>query len=374
MSEVSLWTRNNGTGVSMSNRRIDRDFWSGRNVLVTGHMGFKGTWLTQVLSTLGANTTGYGKDLRSPLLYSEMSIARHNHVEGDLAELEKLKSVLQESRAEVLFHLAAQPIVMTSYHDPVGTFEDNIMGTVKVLEAARSAPNLKSIVVVTSDKVYRNNGWIWGYRESDQLGGHDPYSASKAAAEIVTSSMAASFFEKPDMPRIATARAGNVIGGGDWAQFRLLPDAAVALSQGKPLIVRNPASTRPWQHVLDPLGGYLMLAEELTNSGPQPMSSWNFGPSAEDALPVRMIADLFVQEWGAGARWEQENRPGVEPPAEAHLLAVDSTKAQLSLGWSPRWRVQEGVARTSAWYRDYFASTDPTQLVQRDIDAYLSEK
>ncbi|MFN4211295.1 MAG: CDP-glucose 4,6-dehydratase [Devosia sp.] len=358
----------------MGDRRIDRGFWAGRKVLVTGHMGFKGAWLTQLLSTLGATTTGYGRDQRKRLLYPELSIARHEHHLGDLSELDKLTWVLQQSKAEVLFHLAAQPIVLTSYDDPVGTFEDNVMGTVKVLQAARSAPDLKCVVIITSDKVYRNNGWIWGYRETDALGGHDPYSASKAAAEIVTSAMAASFFDKPGMPRIATARAGNVIGGGDWADFRLLPDAAVALSQGKPLVVRNPASTRPWQHVLDPLGGYVMLAEELANSGQQPMSSWNFGPVAEDALPVHMIADLFVAEWGKDARWEKEDRSGAEPPKEALLLAVDSTKAQQTLGWSPRWRVQEGVARTSAWYRDYFASNDPGTLVQRDIDAYLSQK
>lgn len=358
----------------MGDRRIDRGFWSGRNVLITGHMGFKGAWLTQLMSSLGASTTGYGRDERPRLLYSELSIPRHEHHVGDLADIEHLKAVLQASKAEVLFHLAAQPIVLTSYRDPVGTFQDNVMGTVKVLQAARFAPDLKCVVVVTSDKVYRNNGWIWGYRETDRLGGHDPYSASKAAAEIVTSAMAASFFDKSGMPRIATARAGNVIGGGDWADFRLLPDAAVALSQDRPLIVRNPASTRPWQHVLDPLGGYAMLAEDLAMAGQQPMSSWNFGPAAEDALPVHRIADLFVAEWGGQARWEQEGRSGVEPPKEAHLLAVDSTKALQTLGWSPRWRVEEGVARTSAWYRDYFASGEPGQLVQRDIDAYLLQK
>lgn len=358
----------------MGSRCIDRKFWDGRNVLVTGHMGFKGTWLTELLSTLGAQTTGYGRDERSRLLYKEVSIERHRHHLGDLAELEHFRSVLVESNAEVLFHLAAQPIVLTSYQDPVGTFKDNVMGTVNVLEAARSAPNLKCVVIVTSDKVYHNEGWIWGYRETDRLGGHDPYSASKAAAEIVTSAMATSFFDKTGMPRVATARAGNVIGGGDWADFRLLPDAALALSQNKPLIVRNPNSTRPWQHVLDPLGGYVMLAEDLAKSDRTSFSSWNFGPAMEDALPVREIADFFVAEWGEGARWEAEMRSGEEAPKEAYLLAVDSTKARQSLGWSPRWRVEEAVARTSAWYRDYFTSTKPQALMQRDITVYLEQK
>lgn len=357
----------------MGNRRIDRKFWAGRNVLVTGHMGFKGTWLTELLSTLGAQTTGYGRDDRARLLYKEVAIERHGHHLGDLVELEHFRSVLVDSGAEVLFHLAAQPIVLTSYQDPVGTFRDNIMGTVNVLEAARSAPNLKCVVIVTSDKVYHNEGWVWGYRETDRLGGHDPYSASKAAAEIVTSAMATSFFDKPGMPRVATARAGNVIGGGDWADFRLLPDAALALSQNKPLVVRNPNSTRPWQHVLDPLGGYVMLAEELSNTD-QPFSSWNFGPALEDALPVHEIADLFALEWGEGARWETEVLSGGEAPKEAYLLAVDSNKSRQSLGWSPRWRVQEAVARTSAWYRDYFTSTRPHELMQRDIEDYLAQK
>ncbi|MGV8834205.1 MAG: CDP-glucose 4,6-dehydratase [Devosia sp.] len=351
-------------------RRIDASFWAGRKVLVTGHMGFKGTWLSQLLSTLAADVWGYGKDDRTPLLYNQISIERHVHTLGDLSETARMRQLLVDSEAEVLFHLAAQPIVLTSYQDPVGTFEDNIMGTAKVLEAARAAPNLKAVVIVTSDKVYRNNSWTWGYRETDTLGGSDPYSASKAAAEIVTASMIASFFDKPGMARVATARAGNVIGGGDWAPFRLLPDAARALSQGNELVVRNPQSTRPWQHVLDPLGGYIMLAEDLARDAAPISRTWNFGPVMDDALPVRLIADQFVAEWGSGARWRHEDG-GNAAPKEASLLAVDSTQARRELGWAPAWRVQQAVARTSAWYRDYFAGAEPKSLVDRDIAAFL---
>ncbi|MEQ8701335.1 MAG: GDP-mannose 4,6-dehydratase, partial [Bauldia litoralis] len=224
-------------------RQIDSSYWKDRTVFVTGHMGFKGAWLMRLLSRIGATSWGYGRDERHPLLYPELALERHTHRQGELADVAALTNALKESGAEVLVHLAAQPIVLTSYEDPLGTFQDNILGTANVLQAARSAPDLKAIVVVTSDKVYRNNEWAWGYRESDHLGGADPYSASKAAAEIVTASMMASFFRTEGAPRIATARAGNVIGGGDWADYRLLPDAARALGKKDPLIVRNPAST-----------------------------------------------------------------------------------------------------------------------------------
>lgn len=357
--------------MTMGGNYIDINFWAGRRAVITGHMGFKGAWLSQLLSVLGVQTIGYGKDDRRKLLYRELAIAGHAHHEGDIQDIEKLSTLLRASAAEVLFHMAAQPIVLSSYQDPVGTFEDNVMGAIRILQAARSAPSLKAIVIVTSDKVYKNNNWIWGYRETDSLGGHDPYSASKAACEIVTASMAASFFNTPDMPAVATARAGNVIGGGDWADFRLLPDAARALAARRPLMVRNPESTRPWQHVLDPLFGYVMLAQALATSTDRQFSCWNFGPALEDALPVRTIADFFVREWGGAAEWQIERSAGSPPPKEASMLAVDSTKARAVLGWSPRWRVSEAVAKTSSWYRNYFQGADPNLLVQRDIEAYL---
>ena len=275
-------------------------FWQNRSVFVTGHMGFKGAWLTYLLSRLGAATTGYGQDDRDPLLYRNLAVPRHEHRDGNVNRLEPLAAALTASGAETVIHMAAQPIVLTSYREPLRTFEDNIMGTANVLEAARHAPHVKAVVVVTSDKVYRNNEWVWAYRENEPLGGSDPYSASKAAAEIVTQSMIASFFSKPGAARVASARAGNVIGGGDWADHRLLPDAARALSGGHRLVVRNPSSTRPWQHVLEPLSGYLRLAQELIESRETVRPAWNFGPAHEDALPVSEIADLFTAAWAGG--------------------------------------------------------------------------
>jgi CDP-glucose 4,6-dehydratase len=351
-------------------QQINRDYWNDRSVFVTGHMGFKGAWLVRLLSTIGALSWGYGRDERRPLLYPELMLERHTHRHGELADLAALTAALEESGAEVLIHLAAQPIVLTSYEDPLGTFQDNIIGTANVLQAARSAPSLKAIVVVTSDKVYRNNEWAWGYRESDHLGGADPYSASKAAAEIVTAAMVSSYFGKEGAPRVVTARAGNVIGGGDWADYRLLPDAARALGKREPLVVRNPASTRPWQHVLDPLHGYLLLAERLAQAAAPTSNAWNFGPATEDVLAVGAVADLFVETWGEGATWKRLETGG-DAPKETRLLQVDSALARDKLGWAPKWRVREAIQRTASWYRDYFAAEDPTTLVDRDIDDFL---
>ena len=301
-------------------RLIDRQFWRGRRVFVTGHMGFKGAWLCSLLAQLGAETLGFGKDERERLLYRELKLTGHSGRVGDINDIEPMRVALAESRADILFHLAAQPIVLTSYADPVGTFETNVLGTVRVLQAARAAASLRAIVVVTSDKVYHNDGWSRAYREQDALGGADPYSASKAAAEIATHSMRHSFFAKPDAARIATARAGNVIGGGDWAEFRLLPDAARAIGSGRPLVCRNPGSVRPWQHVLDPLSGYVMLAEDLAR-GKAVDDAWNFGPTSDDILTVGDVADLFVAAWGNGARWTAE--PSQDAPHEAKSLAIE---------------------------------------------------
>jgi CDP-glucose 4,6-dehydratase len=351
-------------------REIDPSFWVGRPVLITGHKGFKGAWLSALLAHLGARTYGFGRDSRPRLLYPALRLANHAHREADLADTNALEAAMSESRPEVLFHLAAQPIVLTSYADPLGTFDDNIMGTARVLQAARAANSLKAIVVVTSDKVYRNRGGERAYVETDELGGLDPYSASKAAAEIVTTAMTASYFEAPGSPRIATVRAGNVIGGGDWADNRLLPDAARAFEAGAPLIVRNPESTRPWQHVLDPLRGYLMLAERLASSDRTSFDAWNFGPDVADAISVARIVDLFTQAWGQGAGWVRSNTD--QPAArEAAHLSVDSSRARRELGWQPRWRVEEAVRRTAAWYHAHAKGEPAQSLVERDIRAAL---
>lgn len=356
---------------TIGNRRLDPSFWSGRRVLITGHMGFKGSWLTSLLSRLGAHTFGYGQDDRSPLLYRELSFDNHISANGDINDLNSLRSTLAVAQPEILIHMAAQPIVLRSYQDPIETFTDNILGTANVLEAARGSHSLKAVIVVTSDKVYKNNEWPWAYRENDRLGGNDPYSASKAAAEIVVASMAKSFFSDPGTARVVTVRAGNVIGGGDWADFRLLPDAARAFANGRPLVIRNPLSTRPWQHVLDPLSGYLMLAEDLLGADAPPSEAWNFGPSSEEVLPVSDVADLFVEAWGGSAAWQEEN-PSVPKKHEAHLLNVDSSLSRQILRWEPTWKVRESITRTAAWYRDHAMGAPAHSLVDRDVEAYLN--
>lgn len=351
-------------------RQIDRSFWRGCRVFVTGHMGFKGAWLTSLLARLGAESEGYGDDDRAPLLYRELKISGHRHRRARLEDLATLKETLADSGADILFHLAAQPIVLNSFRDPIGTFRDNVMGTAHVLEAARYAPSLKAVVVATSDKVYQNMERTAGYSEADRLGGSDPYSASKAAAEIVTNAMASSFFAGKGMAKVATARAGNVIGGGDWADHRLLPDAARALGAGRALTVRNPTSTRPWQHVLDPLCGYLLLAQAMAKRSDFGIRAVNFGPQAGDAIAVSEVADKFVAAWGGEARWEPDEHH-VVVGKEAGLLAVDSSLAQRELGWRPHWRVDEAIARTAAWYRDYYDGRSAGDLVERDVDAFL---
>ncbi len=352
---------------------LNCDFWAGRRVFVTGHMGFKGAWLCALLSRLGAETFGYGRDPRPRLLYRELELKRHQSLEGDINDTEMLRAALAGFGPEVVLHLAAQSLVLPSYADPVGTFDTNVMGTARVLDAARNVPSVLAVVVVTSDKVYRNNEWVWGYRETDPLGGKDPYSASKAAAEIVVQSMARSYFSDAGAARIATARAGNVIGGGDWADHRLLPDAARAFSTGQPLPVRNPHSSRPWQHVLDPLAGYLMLAERLLARKPDPLGAWNFGPSADDVLAVREVADLFVDAWGGGASWRDESDPS-QAAREAGLLAIDSSLARKELGWLPRWKAEDAVTRTAYWYRRNAAGESAVVLVDEDIRDFLGDR
>jgi CDP-glucose 4,6-dehydratase len=331
-------------------------FYKNKSVLVTGQTGFKGSWLALWLHKLGANVTGYALPPNTEPNHFDLIGLKDliHHREGDIRDLQTVQATFAESQPEIVFHLAAQPIVRESYDDPKTTFDTNIGGTVNVLEAIRHCPSVKAAVVVTSDKCYENKEWVWGYRENDPMGGHDPYSASKGATEIVCSAYLRSYFQQGARgPHIgfATARAGNVIGGGDWAKDRIIPDCVRALSKGEPIIVRNPNATRPWQHVLDPLSGYLLLAKRL-NEYPERLSGpWNFGPCTTDQITVKELAERFISSWGSGKI--QLSQARAKAPHEAHLLHLNIDKAAFGLNWQPAWDSSEAIDFTVDWYKSW---------------------
>ncbi|MHB1326338.1 MAG: CDP-glucose 4,6-dehydratase [Thermoleophilia bacterium] len=356
---------------------INSDLWHGRSVFVTGHTGFKGSWLTLWLHHLEARVHGYALD--PPTEPSLFEVARikttlASDTRANLANLAQLKSALNEAKPEVVFHLAAQPLVRESYRDPLGTLTSNVMGTAHVLEAARASDSVRAIVLITTDKVYENREWVYPYREVDPLGGHDPYSASKTAAEIVAASYRASFFdgETGHPARVATARAGNVIGGGDWAADRLVPDCLRAFAAGEPVRLRFPQAVRPWQHVLAPLAGYLQLAEQLlAPDGAKFTKAWNFGPDASGDATVGEVAEAAARFWGKGAR--VECAPAAEHPHEAGQLRLDSTNARTALGWKPRWSLQQALEQTVAWQQAWKQGADMVTVSLDQIRAYEAE-
>lgn len=330
------------------------NIYNGRNVLVTGHTGFKGSWLSSWLLRLGARVTGFSLPLESgeSSLFEITGIEREMHsINGDVRNPEILAEAFQKNRPEIIFHLAAQSLVRRSYREPLETYATNVLGTANVLEAARHCPSVGAIVIITSDKCYQNREWIWGYRENEPLGGSDPYSSSKACAELVTEAYAKAFFSGPAAASIASARSGNVIGGGDWAEDRLVPDIVRALSTGKPVILRNPDSVRPWQHVLEPLNGYLTLGEKMLSNGADYSGAWNFGPPESDNLTVAEMAEKFIALWGEGSL-EVSHDP--ELLHEARLLKLDCSKSRNQLGWKPVLDVEESIGMTVDWYRNYF--------------------
>ena len=348
------------------------DFWRGKRVLVTGHTGFKGGWLATWLLEMGARVVGYAlKPETEPSFFSQCGLAaRLESVLGDVRHIDDLADVSCRFNPEVVFHLAAQPIVRRAYRDPVETFGTNVMGTVAALEIVRRIPAVRAVVIVTSDKCYENREWVWGYREEDPLGGRDPYSASKACAELVTTAYLQSYFGGKDrLVGVATVRAGNVIGGGDWVEDRLVPDAIRALQRDEPLVIRNPRSLRPWQHVLEPLGGYLMLTERLYGDGPRWSGAWNFGPRDEDAVTVATLADMVIKQWGNG-RWVAASEMGA--PHEAHRLKLDCSKARQVLGWRPRLTLEEAVALTATWYRKAAASPTDSDMYRLTVEQIRS--
>jgi CDP-glucose 4,6-dehydratase len=327
---------------------VNRSYWSGRRVLVTGHTGFKGGWLAAWLKRLGARVTGYAlAPAQRPNLFELANIG--DDIEssiGDLGDLVRLSAVVAAAEPEIVFHLAAQPLVRLSYEQPVETFATNVLGTVNLLQAARAVRSIRAIVVVTTDKVYENRDWVWPYREKDRLGGHDPYAASKACAELVTSSYRDSFFTAGNVG-VATVRAGNVIGGGDWSRDRLVPDVIMACQERNSVRLRNPTAVRPWQHVLEPLHGYLMLAERLAEEPAVFGSEWNFGPDENDALTVGEVTRRLIALWGSGSAEIDSDAH----PHETHALRLDSSKARTLLGWRPLLDVDEALRWTVEWYR-----------------------
>lgn len=347
--------------------------WRGRRVFLTGHTGFKGGWLALWLARRGALVRGYALDpATEPNLFTLARVGSvTDDVRGDILDRPRLEGAMREFAPEVVFHLAAQPLVRRSYRDPLGTWMTNVMGTAHVLEAARTTPAVRATVCVTTDKCYENREWQRPYTESDALGGHDPYSSSKACAEIVCAAYRSSFFsvERPAGERIAlaTARAGNVIGGGDWSEDRLIPDLIRGFHAGEPVPIRRPQAIRPWQHVLEPLHGYLLLAEHLLARDAAAASAFNFGPRVEDAWPVEQIATFMAKEWGAGAKWVRDADPGVH---EAATLRLDAGKAQAELGWRPLLTIETALAWTVEWYRAWQDGADLLSKCGSQIAAY----
>jgi len=351
----------------------DAAFWAGRRVFVTGHTGFKGSWLTLWLEHMGAVVTGYAlAPDTTPSLYADVhrQPGHHHHV-ADIRDGAALAAAVARAQPEVVLHLAAQPLVRRSYSAPVETYSTNVMGTVHLLEAVRATPGVRAVVVVTSDKAYENTGQPAGYVETDRLGGHDPYSNSKACTELVAAAYRSSYFDPAGHAghgvALATVRAGNVIGGGDWAQDRLVPDLMRSFAAGQAAVIRYPHAVRPWQHVLEPLGGYLVLAERLVQDGPAWGEAWNFGPAEGDAQPVSWIADRLAGLWGPGAQWRLEPR---EQPHEAAWLRLDCTKAAQRLGWQPRWPLDQALQAIAAWYLGYSRGEDARRLCLAQLGAF----
>lgn len=355
----------------MSGLDIDHAFWAGRRVLVTGHTGFKGAWLAFWLAELGAEVTGLAlAPGTSPSLFDLLNLSsRIKHFEADINDIPALEAAFAASRPEVVLHLAAQALVRPSYGDPVGTIAANVLGVASLMQVARGAPDLRALIVVTSDKCYSNHNWEWGYRETDALGGHDPYSASKGAAEIIAAAMRASYFTS-DAPgahpaRIATVRAGNVIGGGDWSQDRLVPDIVRGLlGERGEVELRNPDAVRPWQHVMEPVAAYMGLAQNLFRAAPGADQAWNFGPADDSAHTVRTVATALAETLGGGRIVITENQG---QPHEAHLLRLDCSKVRSAFGWRPRFDFDATIGLTADWYSAWNAGDDVIALTRKQI-------
>jgi CDP-glucose 4,6-dehydratase len=354
------------------NGKLLSKFFSGKKVFITGHTGFKGSWLAFLLNEMGADVMGFALPPATTINHFDLLglDKKIKHVEGDIRDASLLANTLNEFQPEFVFHLAAQALVRPSYDDPAATFSTNVMGSVNLLDAVRQCKSIRSLVYITSDKCYENVEWIWGYRENDQLGGRDPYSASKAAAEIVFSSYARSFFEQRPLLGAATTRAGNVIGGGDWAVDRIIPDCIRAIVAGEPIRLRNPSATRPWQHVLEPLAGYLLLAARLYDEPKRWGGSWNFGPSTHEVRTVQNVAEVIIGHLGKGRIEIVESQTQVH---EARLLQLNCDKAHQQLGWYPRWHAEQTLEATALWYKTIMNGGNAEQITRSQIQAFFPE-
>lgn len=351
-------------------------FWQGKRVFMTGHTGFKGSWLSLWLQQLGASVTGYAlSPPTSPSLFESARVAEGmQSLHGDIRDLPALREAMHAAQPEIVIHMAAQSLVRYSYQEPVETYATNVMGTVHLLEAVRQTAGVKAVVNVTTDKCYENKEWVWGYREDEPMGGHDPYSSSKGCSELVSSAYRSSFFSASTHAQhgvaLATARAGNVIGGGDWAKDRLIPDILAAFEKAQPVVIRNPHATRPWQHVLEPLRGYLTLAERLSNNGAAFAEGWNFGPHSDDARPVEWIVNRLAQKWADNTSWQID---GSDRPHEANYLKLDISKAAHRLNWQPSMRLDQALDLIVDWTRQKLAGADLRTLTQAQISNYQSQ-
>ena len=349
---------------------IDAAFWLGKRVFLTGHTGFKGSWLSLWLQKLGAEVQGLAlAPPTQPSLFEQARVFEGmRSTVADICNYASVSTAVIAFQPEIVIHMAAQPLVRLSYQQPVETYATNVMGTVHVLEAARQAGSVRAVVNVTTDKCYENREWVWGYREDEPMGGFDPYSNSKGCSELVSSAYRRSFFHKAGIG-LASARAGNVIGGGDWAADRLVPDILRAFDRREPVVIRNPHATRPWQHVLEPLSGYLQLAQRLYTEGQSYAEGWNFGPHDDDARPVQWIVEQMVQQWGHGATWQ---RDGDEHPHEANYLKLDISKARARLAWAPRWPLITALQHIVEWHQAYLSGADMRAATVEQIDRYVS--
>jgi len=347
---------------------VNNNFWKNKKVLITGHTGFKGGWLSIWLQHLGAEVIGVSLDPLTPTnFYNQADVALGMlSLRGDIRNGELVEQIFQQHKPEVVFHLAAQPLVRYSYKHPVETYETNVMGTLHVLEAIRRIDTVQAAIMITTDKCYENQEWYWGYREIDPMGGHDPYSSSKGAAELLIASYRNSY-----LPNIlASVRAGNVIGGGDWAEDRIIPDIIRAFQVGDTLNIRNPQAIRPWQHVLEPLAGYMQLAEQIANNGKEYASAWNFGPKEEDAKPVQWIVEQMAKQWGDNAKWAIDQ---AEHPHEANYLKLDCSKAHTKLNWHPKWSLQTALQKIIQWHQAESNQKDMRQYTISQIEQYSGE-